>query len=348
MAVEFLLSAESLESRPAIETMLQLVDKEAELYRKGVEAARGTRTSRGGAGPVVFYGLGGSGIVGHIASTIFQQDSKTPLITYTTSSLPTWIGPDTIVFLLSYSGETVEVLRAAQKVLHARVSAVAVCSGGSLERLARDNGVPVVCVTKGLAPRMAVPEMVGAVASLLNDMDIVSGAEEKLLVSAKSLEKVRESLSAHADLPENSAKRAALFLLDHLPHAIVESTLFPVALRLKNQLNENAKRPCIVIDVPEAMHNTLEALPNTRRDRYIIYRWGGEEELIRLQLEFLKRLLARRVFEARFSGDIVETVLSAIMWSDYVSIYLAALQNIDPLPVSKISAIRRELARLKT
>ncbi|MEM4151880.1 MAG: SIS domain-containing protein, partial [Nitrososphaerota archaeon] len=200
----------------------------------------------------------------------------------------------------------------------------------------------------GLAPRMSVPEMVGAVASLLNDMDIVSGAEEKLLVSAKSLEKVRESLSAHADLPENSAKRAALFLLDHLPHAIVESTLFPVALRLKNQLNENAKRPCIVIDVPEAMHNTLEALPNTRRDRYIIYRWDGEEELIRLQLEFLKRLLARRVFEARFSGDIVETVLSAIMWSDYVSIYLAAHQNIDPLPVSKISAIRRELARLKT
>jgi glucose/mannose-6-phosphate isomerase len=346
--MNFLVSAESLKSRTAIDTMLQLIDRQGELYMRGIEAAKRVHVPATDVGFVVFYGLGGSGIVGHIVSTLFEQRSKTPLITYTTASIPSWVGPSTLVILLSYSGETLEVLRAARRVLHSGAKAVAICSGGSLERLALDGGIPTVKVTGGMAPRMAVPEMVGAAVSILDAAGIVAGAEKELTTSIKSLEKAKKSFSAHADLPENSAKQAAIFLLDHLPHAVSESTLHPVALRLKNQLNENAKRPCVVIDVPEAMHNTLEALPDTRRDRYIMYRWSGEDESIRIQLEFLKELLGEKVFEARFDGTLSEVVLSAIMWSDYVSVYHAALQNIDPLPVSKISALRRELARLKT
>lgn len=346
--MNLLLSEESLRSRTAIDTMLQLIDRQGELYLRGIEAARKTHISTSAAGFVVFYGLGGSGIVGHIVSTLFGQKSKTPLITYTTASIPTWIGPNTLVILLSYSGETLEVLRAARSVLQKGSKAVAICSGGSLERLAKDAGFPVVKVTGGMAPRMAVPEMVGAATSILEQAGIVDGAENELTASVKSLERARKLFSAQADLPDNSAKKAAIFLIDHLPHVVSESTLHPVALRLKNQLNENAKRPCIVIDVPEAMHNTLEALPETRQDRYIMYRWSGEDESIRIQLEFLKKLLGERVFEQRFDGTLSEAVLSAIMWSDYASIYHAALKNIDPLPVSKISALRRELAKLKT
>ncbi|GBC70252.1 hypothetical protein HRbin02_00016 [Candidatus Calditenuaceae archaeon HR02] len=346
--MNLLLTEESLKRRASIDAMLQLIDSQGELYMRGVEAAERTCIPATEAGFVIFYGLGGSGIVGHIVSTLFEQRSKTPLITYTTASIPTWVGPNTLVTLLSYSGETLEVLRAARRVLQKGAKVVAICSGGSLERLALDAGIPTVKVTGGMAPRMAVPEMVGAAVSILERAGIVEGAEKELTASVKSLEKVKKLFSAHAELPDNSAKRAAIFLLDHLPHAVSESALHPVALRLKNQLNENAKRPCVVIDVPEAMHNTLEALPETKRDRYIIYRWSGEDESIRIQLEFLKKLLGERVFEERFNGTLSEVVLSAIMWSDYVSIYHAALQNIDPLPVSKISALRRELAKLKT
>ncbi|MEM0482464.1 MAG: SIS domain-containing protein [Nitrososphaerota archaeon] len=346
--MNFLLSPESLKSRAAIDTMLQLIDKQSELYMRGIEDAQSAHIQATDAELVVFYGLGGSGIVGHIVSTLFQQKSKTPLIAYTTASIPVWVGPNALVTLLSYSGETLEVLEAARRVLQNGAKAVAICSGGSLQRLALDEGIPAVKVTEGLPPRMAVPEMVGAAVSILDRAGIVTGAEKELTYSVKSLERAKNTFSAQAELPDNSAKRAAIFLLDHLPHAVSESTLHPVALRLKNQLNENAKKPCVVIEVPEAMHNTLEAIPETRQDRYIIYRWSGEGESIRIQLEFLKKLLGKRVFEERFNGTLSEVVLSAIMWSDYVSVYHAALQNIDPIPVSKISALRRELAKLKT
>ncbi|MCS7146059.1 MAG: SIS domain-containing protein [Nitrososphaerota archaeon] len=345
--MHFLLSAESLKNKASIETTLQLIDREEELYVRGVAEARNVSVAPIAPRTVVFYGLGGSGIVGLIAATIYRDIAKTPLLAYNTALIPTWVGRDDFVVLLSYSGETSEVLRAARRVAAKGVYSVAICSGGSLERIARENGLPVVNVSRGLAPRMAVPEMLGAVTHLLDAAGILSGAEEMLLASTKSLEKVRQGFSAEADLPSNTAKKAALLLQDHLPHAISESSLYPVALRLKNQLNENAKKPCIVIEVPEAMHNTLEGLPHTKKDRYIMYRWSGEEELMRVQLEFLKKLLNGRVFEARFDGSLAEATLSAIMWSDYVSIYLAALQSIDPLPVSKIAALRRELEKLK-
>lgn len=346
--MEFLLSPESLSGRPSINSMLQLIDRQGEFYLKGLDEGRKINVSARDARISVFYGLGGSGIVGQLASTIYQNHAKTPLLTYTTASMPSWVGRDSFVVLLSYSGETYEALTALRQVIAKGAAAVAVCSGGSLDRLARENGLPVVNVSKGLTPRMAVPEMLGVVTAILDSAGLTERAEETLQTSLKTLEKIRASFSVHSDISANTAKKAALMLLNRLPHAVSESTLLPVALRLKNQLNENAKRPCIVIDIPEAMHNTLEALPYTRRDKYILYRWTGEDRAVAVQLDFLKRFLGGKVFEARFDGSLAETVITAVAWSDYVSIYLAALENVDPLPVSKISALRRELEKLKT
>jgi len=346
--LSFLLSSELLRARSSINSMLQLIDNQKALYLKGLESGRGVSIAGGEPGLVLFYGLGGSGIVGHLASSMFSPESSAPLIVYTTSAPPSWITQDTLVVLISYSGETIEVLNAVNFALSKKAKMVAICSGGSLERKARESGVPLLKVTPNLTPRMAVPEMLGCVVSILESVNTVRGAASTLSAALYILDEGVRNFSAEAETPVNTAKTASLFLLDSLPHAISESTLYPVALRLKNQLNENAKLPCIVIDVPESMHNTLEALPQTERDRYIQFRWSGEDRLIGAQLEFLKKLLNQRLFEAHFMGGRVEAILQSTMWSDYVSIYLAALRNIDPAPVSKIAALRRELERLKT
>jgi len=345
--LNMLLSADTLRGRASIDSMLKLVERQDELYLKGLDEARSSKLPEAGAEAVIFYGLGGSGIVGHISSAIFQDVSTTPLLTFNTSTIPNWIRGGMLVVLLSYSGETLEVLRAARSLTTRGVRAVVICSGGRLEGVARDANIPLVKVTAGLAPRMAVPEMVGAVAGVLDAVGAARGAGGVLERSVRSLSEARNNYSPDVDLPENAAKRASLFLRNRLPHAVAGSSLYPAALRLKNQLNENAKKQCILIDIPEAMHNTLEALPTTPRDGYIIYRWGGYDVAIAVQLDFLARLLGGRVLEVQFGSTLAEAMLSAIMWSDFVSLYTAALLNVDPLPVSKISAVRRELEKLK-
>lgn len=346
--MSFLLSPSLLKNRSSINSMLQLIDTQRDFYIKGVENGRTISVPEGQFESVLFYGLGGSGIVGHIVSSMFSQECSTPLLVNTTSSIPSWINRDTLVVLMSYSGETVEVLRAAKYVASKGAEMVAICSGGTLEKKASEMGFPAVRVTPNLTPRMAVPEMVGCAISVLESANVLRGAAAALKAGLGVLEDGVKRFSAEAEPPTNTAKTAAVFLLDSLPHAISESLFLPVALRLKNQLNENSKLPCIVIEVPESLHNTLEALPHTKRDKYIQFRWTGEDKLISVQLDFLKKLLNQRLLEARFEEDKLGSILKSIMWSDYVSVYLAALRNIDPIPVSKIAALRRELEKLKT
>jgi len=121
--------------------------------------------------------------------------------------------------------------------------------------------------------------------------------------------------------------------------------LTSVGYRWKTQLNENAKSFAFVENLPEAMHNAIEGMdqPVRFRDDLIYLILTNEFDLPELmaQIEKFKNILIDKKINyeliAASGNDVFSQKLSTLFLGDWVSFYLAMLNNINPTPVETIA-----------
>ena len=123
-----------------------------------------------------------------------------------------------------------------------------------------------------------------------------------------------------------------------------------VARRWRAQLNENAKAPAFWSELPEANHNEicgwergagtapLAAVFLQDPDQHP--RVGHHIELLRAEVE---RVGAPTLVVPAYGESRLERVLAQLLLGDLVSVYLAALDGIDPTPVEPIDRLKAEL-----
>ncbi|MGB9804800.1 SIS domain-containing protein, partial [Desulfofundulus sp.] len=104
---------------------------------------------------VVVTGLGGSAIGGDLLRVYAAQRLSVPVLVNRDYVLPDFVGPHTLVFAVSYSGNTEETLSAYARAREKGARVVVLTTGGKLGELARNDGVPVITVPGGIAPRAA-------------------------------------------------------------------------------------------------------------------------------------------------------------------------------------------------
>ena len=91
---------------------------------------------------VVVLGMGGSGIAGDLMVAVAGPFLPVPVVVVKSYDLPDFVGPGSLVFALSFSGDTEETVEAAGEAAGAGANVVAVTSGGELARLAEEWGAP--------------------------------------------------------------------------------------------------------------------------------------------------------------------------------------------------------------
>src|SRR5262245_3775080 len=110
---------------------------------------------------VVFCGMGGSGVVGDVVTTAGSGSLPVPSVVLKQYRTPGFVGRRTLVFAVSYSGETEETLSMAEGVLDAGAHLVTISSGGALEALGTARGrVHHRCGDGFPGPRFALGAMV--------------------------------------------------------------------------------------------------------------------------------------------------------------------------------------------
>ncbi len=205
-----------------------------------------------GAGPfrnVALCGLGGSAAGGRLAAALLADQLQVPVEVPVGLTLPGWVGPDTLVVVTSYSGETAEALDWFVEAGERRATRVALGSGGTLAALAETDDVPVVTVEGGYQPRGALGLLLAPLLVLLGEAGaapdttdlIARGADAADAAAARDDEAraIAERLAGHVTVLYGSGMRAA------------------IAVRLKNQINENAKVAAFAGAVPEIAHNEI-------------------------------------------------------------------------------------------
>jgi len=311
------------------------------------------------AGGLLVCGMGGSAIAGDLL-TACAAARGLRLAVWRDYDLPGWV-PGWVdagmpVIISSYSGDTEETLSAARAAAARGCSLHAITSGGTLASYAR-NGIdggapfPAVKLPGGLPPRAALGHGLGALARVLGGLGLLPGIEGELAAAVTTLREgvARLGPASDADSPARAAARTALGRMLVIYTASPEA--HAAGLRLKGQVNENGKAPALVVPFPELDHNDIvgwEVL-RPRRDDFVllVLRSADEHPRTAQRVDVTCELLAdefHTILEFHASGESsLARTLSLVQYGDYLSCYLAEAAGVDPLPVTRIDALKRRL-----
>jgi len=302
---------------------------------------------------VAVLGMGGSGISGDVTAALSAESGiKLPVVTVKGYRLPAFVDESSLVFAVSYSGNTEETLEGLEQALAGGATVVAVSSGGELTRIAEEQGMPLFRIPAGLQPRASLGYLFVPIICALERMGLIEGAVEQLRSAVPLLEHRRSEygvISAHED---NPAKRLAQDMLGYMPVVYgAEGYLAVAASRWKAQFNEMAKVPSFWNYFPELNHNETVGWQNLAEvcSRCHLIVLGDPamhpriEKRVKITLDLLEGEVGRVTRVCARGSNATEKLLDLISLGDWSSVYLALALGQDPTPVTRIENLKKRL-----
>jgi len=310
----------------------ELVDGYIDAFMDGLRSGRSVKAEEIDVKRVLLLGMGGSGIVCDVAAEILSSKGIAGQVSKEYTAPP---GEWDLIIAISYSGNTSETLNSLLRFLDQDSRLVAVTSDGRLARLGERLGFKVIRVRGGIHPRYAFPDMLGAILGYLENLGL-----DLARINLDEIREFQEGLKRDKGVDENPAKEAAIRISKSHPIIYVYREVGLPGYRLKCELNENAKLLCHYAEIPEALHNDIEAIP--RDGLIIVPRSFREPYEISKTIEALSRLLGEdRVLELRArSKSYFEEIIELFMLSDYISLYTSILRGVNPLILHRIERLK--------
>ncbi|MBI4919377.1 bifunctional phosphoglucose/phosphomannose isomerase [archaeon] len=291
---------------------------------------------------IIFCGVGGSGISGNIIQRLIG-DCKVPLSVIKNYHLPGWVNEESLVFCISYSGNTEETVSCFKEALKRKSQIVLVTSNGKLTLLAQKLDFNnIVRVPYRLPPRTALAYLIFPILMILNDLKLISISSKDVADTINALKK---------EGYDEKAQELARQLKDHIPLIYTSPTYEGVALRWKQEFNENTKIHAFYNVFPELDHNELMAYKRTNKELFVVILSDEDEEpQIRKRIELTKEIIKQagnKVLEVHIKGTskLVKT-FTAIYLGDLTSVHLAKLYNTDPMNADLIEELKKRLSGL--
>lgn len=296
-----------------------------------------------GINHIVFAGMGGSGTIGDVFSSLL---SKTNIHVSIVKGylLPKTVDSQTLVICTSVSGDTVETLNILELASKMKCKLIVFSSGGKMEELTHANNIFYKKIPLIHSPR----------ASFINYFYTILGIIQPIIPISKN--EIDESITALYNLSLNinsnnlSEKNSSLELsewINFTPIIYYPSGLQAAAIRFKNSLQENSKTHAMIEDVIEACHNNIVSWERSRNFSPILLQ--GHDDYIKTKERwnivkdyFLQNHLHFKEINSP-TGSILTKLVCLIYLLDYTTIYLAIKNKIDPTPVRSIDFIKKQL-----
>jgi len=293
---------------------------------------------------VVIAGLGGSAFGGEITRKIAESQSSVPIQIFRSYTLPAHIGPNTLVIISSYSGNTEETLESLHTALERKSEIVCITSGGKVAEIARVHGLDLVIIPGGYPPRAAAGLSFVQQLSVLHARGIISDFNPALQEAIDIL----DAFDAHED-----AQSVAKNLQGKIPVLYSSDVFEPAAIRWRQQINENSKQLCWHHVIPEMNHNELVGWvypENLMKDLHVLFlRSHTDYGRTAMRFEINKQIINKacpNVSEVFAKGNsLLAQLVYLIHYGDWVSWYLAEENKVDPTPVAVIDFLKGELAK---
>lgn len=294
---------------------------------------------------VVISGLGGSGIGGTIVSDLSRPASSVPVCVNKEYTTPAFVNANTLFIASSYSGGTEETLMAVEDAHKKGAHIICITSGGRLAEFAAANGLDALIIPGGHPPRACLGYSLTQLVCILSHFSILPIAEVAVL------EKAAARLKAKQELICTTAAQQAGKLFKKRVIIYADAAMEGVAVRFRQQLNENAKMLAWHHVVPEMNHNELVGWTE-KNDQLAVVFLRNQNDFARNQtrMEINKGIIQQytpHVYELFSEGDtVLEKMLYHIHLEDWITFYLAEMNEVDIMDIRVIDYLKGELAKL--
>jgi len=294
---------------------------------------------------IVICGMGGSGIGGKLVAQWVQNECPIPVVSFQDYHLPAYIGKNTLVIGSSYSGNTEETLIAVEEAHERGAHIIGVTSGGKLEQFCAEEGYDCIIVPGGNPPRTAIGFSIVQLTSILIKLGL---AKASLL---DEIESGRKLILANLEEIHAEAKKIAAFLHKKVPAIYAGANYEAVAIRAKQQFNENSKELCWQHVIPEMNHNELVGWGGGD-DRFgaLFLQTGDLTPRNQRRFDISVELVSERtknIHIAHAKGSTqIERSLYLIHLVDWASLYLSEMKDGDPIEIRVIDYLKGELSKL--
>lgn len=301
---------------------------------------------------ILITGMGGSALAGLIAKAGLAPVIGVPLEVVRDYDLPAYVDKHTLVIVSSYSGNTEESLSCLRQAINRGAQIAAITAGGKLAERAESKKIARVLIPAGLQPRMATLVSLKALVSLLANFGVVGrGITSQVAATAEWLHAESAKWLPSVTTDKNYAKQLALLAVGKTPVFYGGTLSGPVAYKWKISWNENAKNVAFWNVYPEANHNEFMGWTSHPVDKpFAVFDLVSsfEHPQILKRFEITDKLLSGKRPKAVTVNLQGTSPLAQQLWgtvlADFVSIYVAILNGVDPTPVDLIEKLKAELA----
>jgi glucose/mannose-6-phosphate isomerase len=329
-------------------TMTELIDGFPAQVKKALEIGRAATLTKSTVGiqNILISGLGGSGIGGTIAAELVASKCTLPITVNKEYFIPAFVGENTLVIISSYSGNTEETLQALDLAYNKGAKIVCVTSGGKIAAFAKEKGIDLIEIPGGMPPRSCLGYSLTQLFFVLAFNGFIDNYFEAELANAVSL------LENQSDSIREKAMAIARQLNGKQPVIYATPGYEGVAVRFRQQLNENSKILCWHHVIPEMNHNELVGWRDVNDGMAAIFLRNKEEYFRNThRIEYSREVITRCTgtiidIWAEGTSDI-EKAMYLVHLTDYISDYLAALRNHDAVEVNIITGLKGMLEDVK-
>lgn len=301
---------------------------------------------------VVLVGMGGSGLAALVAKTWLKNELAVPFEVVQTYDMPEYVDYNTFVIASSYSGNTEETLAGLEAARAKSAQVAIITAGGKLQEVADKSEIAYVLLPAGLPQRMTTIFNLRALTALMAHFGITNFDHfAEIADCADWLGEETLNWVSGVATDKNYAKQLALMAVGKTPVFYAGNLMAPVAYKWKISWNENAKNVSFWNQYPEFNHNEFIGWTSHPIEKpFVVFDLVSEFEHPRIlkRIEISDRLLSGqrpKAIEVRMRGkSAIEQMLWGSILADFVSIYVAVLNGVDPTPVPLIEKLKKELA----
>jgi len=290
-------------------------------------------------------GLGGSGIGANFVSEFIRDEAKVPFTIGKGYHVPASINDYTLAIVSSYSGNTEETLSSFDQLLRSGAKIVVVSSGGQLIQLAKQHDLDYIQVPGDWpSPRACLGYSLVQQLTILQKLGLISDT------TLGQVGKSAEYLSDHEEEIKAQGQRLAQQLHRKTPIIYTTDRMEAVAVRFRQQVNENAKMLCWHHVIPEMNHNELVGWRDVNDDLAVVYFRNEDDDArnqtrIKINQDIISNYTSH-IIEIYSQGDsLVEKAIHLVHLGDWASFYLAELRGVDSMEVNVIDFLKAELQK---
>jgi glucose/mannose-6-phosphate isomerase len=260
--------------------------------------------------------------------------------------LPEYVNENTLVICSSYSGNTEETLWSFEEALRKNAKIAIITSGGKLLAKAQEHGIDHIAIPGGKpSPRACLGYSFVQQLFLLHGYGLISDR------TIQEVEKARELIIKEQDDIRAKAEMTANAIFEKTPIIYTTDRMEAVAIRLRQQINENSKALCWHHVVPEMNHNELVGWKNQPgKFAVMILRNADDFSRNAARIDINKEVIKQytdTLIEIWSKGDsLVQRAIYFVNFGDWISWYLSALRGVDAMEVSAIDFLKGELAKI--